>query len=175
MGRGHISGVTAGKGVISRVRILFPSQYISETGVAKSHVNPADFSAIDFTKETRKAAHFPTWPYSMSWSRTSLAIEIWAVVLARGTRTPSEPLALLPALTVEHICYQEAESQRANGGRKKIRRTEVHIGFFKPHSFSGLLVYMIHSNTFTAQTTQQFCYMRAKEFLTVVCKLHFSL
>lgn len=85
---------------------------------------------------------------------------------------PSEPLALLPVLTVEHICYQEAESQCDNGGRKKVR-TEFLIGFFK-------LLYLacwfyVYSNTFTAQTTQQFCYMQAKEFLTAVRKLHFSL
>ena len=36
------------------------SQYISEAGAAKTRVSPTDFSSIDFTKEARKAAHFPT-------------------------------------------------------------------------------------------------------------------
>lgn len=130
MGRGHISGIATDKGVTSRVKILFPSQYISEAGAAKTRVSPTDFSSIDFTKEARKAAHFPTWPCSMSWSWAALAVEIWAFVLARGTCTPSEPLALLPILTVEHVCYQEAESQCDNGGRKKVR-TEFLVGFFK--------------------------------------------
>ena len=143
------------------VKILFPSQYIGEAGAAKSRVNPTDFSAIDFTKEARKAAHFPTWPYSMSWSWTALAIEIWAFVLARGTCTLSEPLALLPALTVEHICYQEAESnmlmevERRSGEQSSLLVPLNHTPFLACW-FSDILKY------FYCSTTQQFCYMQAK-------------
>ena len=71
------------------VKILFPSQYISEAGAAKSRVNPTDFSTIDFTKKLGKlltflpdptawAGHGRLWPLRsehLSWQEVHVPFQ----------------------------------------------------------------------------------------------------